>query len=64
MKITDLKVWVTKPEPAGRSFVFLRIDTDEGISGIGEATSSGGGSMVVGNMVRFLRNSTVTSDFR
>ena len=65
MKITDLKVWVTKPEANGRSFVFLRIDTDEGISGIGEATSSGGGgSIVVGNMARFLRDSTVTTDFR
>ena len=41
MKITDLKVWVTQPEPRGRSFVFLRIDTDEGISGVGEATGSG-----------------------
>ena len=46
MKITDLKVWVTVPErskdskPAGRSYVFLRIDTDDGISGFGEATSS------------------------
>ena len=41
MKITALKVWVTQPEPRGRSFVFLRIDTDEGISGVGEATGSG-----------------------
>lgn len=41
MKITDLKVWVTQPEPRGRSFVFLRIDADEGISGVGEATGSG-----------------------
>ena len=63
MKITDLKVWVTVPErskdskPAGRSYVFLRIDTDEGISGFGEATSSGGGcSIVVGNMIEFLKN--------
>ncbi len=65
MKITDLKVWVTRPEPQGRSFVFFRIDTDEGISGIGEATSSGGGgSIIVGNMARFLRSSTVGDDFR
>ena len=41
MKITDLKVWATQPEPRGRRFVFLRIDTDEGISGMGEATGSG-----------------------
>ena len=65
MKITDMKVWVTRPEPQGRSFVFFRIDTDEGISGVGEATSSGGGgSIVVANMARFLRDSTVTADFR
>lgn len=65
MKITDIKVWVTKPEGQGRSYVFLRIDTDEGISGIGEATSSGGGgSIVVGNMIRFLRDATITQDFR
>ncbi|MCI0438315.1 MAG: mandelate racemase/muconate lactonizing enzyme family protein [Chloroflexi bacterium] len=65
MKITDLKVWVTKPEPRGRSFVFLQIETDEGIYGIGEATSSGGGgSIIVGNMARFLRDSTVAQDFR
>ena len=42
MKITDLKVWVTAPEKNGRSFVFVQIDTDEGIHGIWEATSSGG----------------------
>ena len=61
MKITDLKVWVTVPErspedgtPIGRSYVFLRVDTDEGISGFGEATSSGGGgSIVVGHMIAF-----------
>lgn len=72
MKITDLKVWVTVPErspedgtPIGRSYVFLRVDTDEGISGFGEATSSGGGgSIVVGNMIAFLKNSTAERDFR
>ncbi len=65
MKITDLKVWVTQPEAQGRSFVFLRIDTDEGISGVGEATSSGGGgSVIVGNMLRFLRDARVRQDFR
>ena len=65
MKITDMKVWVTRPEPQGRSFVFFKIDTDEGVSGVGEATSSGGGgSIVVANMARFLRDSTVTADFR
>ena len=65
MKITDLKVWVTAPEKNGRSFVYVQIDTDEGIHGIGEATSSGGGgSIVVGNMLRFLKDSTLEQDFR
>ena len=64
MKITDLKVWVTAPE-GGRSYVYVQIDTDEGIHGIGEATSSGGGgSIVVGNMLRFLKDSTLKQDFR
>ena len=65
MKITDIKVWLTMPENPGRTFVFLRIDTDEGISGVGEATSSGGGgSLVVGNMLRSLRDNTLVYDFR
>ena len=65
MKITDLKIWVVKPEQEGRSFVFFKIDTDEGVSGVGEATSSGGGgSVIVGNMARFLRDSTAGDDFR
>ena len=65
MKIVDLKIWVTRPNVSSRSYVFLRIDTDEGISGIGEATSSGGGgSIIVGNILNFLKNSTVKEDFR
>jgi len=65
MKITDLKVWVTKPENSTRSFVFLNIETDQGITGIGEATSSGGGgSLIVGQMLRILGNTTITTDFR
>ena len=65
MKIVDLKIWVTRPNINSRSYVFLRIDTDEGISGIGEATSSGGGgSIIVGNILNFLKNSTVKEDFR
>jgi galactonate dehydratase len=65
MKITDLKVWLTMPEVPGRTFVFLQVETDEGITGLGEATSSGGGgSVVVGSMLRLLRDSTVTHDFR
>ena len=65
MKITDLKVWLTRPEPQGRTFVFLHVETDAGITGVGEATSSGGGgSLVVGSMIRLLRDSTAIHDFR
>tara|TARA_Y100000588_G_scaffold126121_2_gene138173 strand:- start:2564 stop:3730 length:1167 start_codon:yes stop_codon:yes gene_type:complete len=65
VKIVDLKIWVTRPNVSSRSYVFLRIDTDEGISGIGEATSSGGGgSIIVGNILNFLKNSTLKEDFR
>ena len=39
MKISDLRIWVVRPDPGGRTFVFFRIDTDAGVSGVGEATS-------------------------
>ncbi len=46
MKITDVKAWVVEPQgpvfgsTMDRHWTFVRIDTDEGISGWGEATSS------------------------
>ena len=68
MKITDIRVWVTRVPVPGlvpRSWVFIEIDTDEGITGIGEASSSGGGgSIVVGNIIKFLRNGSDLGDFR
>lgn len=39
MKITDVKVYVTNP--GFRNFIYVKILTDEGISGIGEAYSVG-----------------------
>ena len=39
MKITDVKVFVTSPEK--RNYVYVKIYTDEGITGIGEAYSVG-----------------------
>ena len=39
MKITDIKVYVVSP--ARRNYVYVRVDTDEGIHGIGEAYSCG-----------------------
>ena len=38
MKITDAKVIVTCP---GRNFVTLKIETDEGVYGLGDATLNG-----------------------
>ena len=68
MKITDLRVWLTAVpiESVGsRTWVFLEIDTDEGITGVGEASSTGGGgSFVIGNMLKNLRDTKVTTDFR
>ncbi len=68
MKITDLKVWLTRvpiPGLADRTWVFLEIDTDEGITGIGEASSTGGGgSIIVGNILRFLKEGQALGDFR
>jgi galactonate dehydratase len=68
MKITDLRVWLTAIPIEGfgfRTWVFLEIDTDEGITGVGEASSTGGGgSVVIGSMLNNLRNTKVTTDFR
>lgn len=68
MKITDMRVWLTAIPVEGtgsRTWVFIEVDTDEGITGVGEASSTGGGgSVVVGSMVRMLRDSTVVTDFR
>lgn len=68
MKITDLRVWLTAVPIEGtgsRTWVFLEIDTDEGITGVGEASSTGGGgSVVVGNMLKNLKDTKVTTDFR
>ena len=38
MKITDARVFVTCP---GRNFVTLKISTDEGVYGLGDATLNG-----------------------
>ena len=39
MKITDVKTYVVSP--GKRNYIYVRIDTDEGIHGIGEAYSVG-----------------------
>ena len=48
MKITDMQVLLTRVQK-GRTWLFVKIDTDEGITGFGEGSSpSGGGSLIVG----------------
>ena len=50
MKITDIKVWPTRIAE-NRSWIFIQIDTDEGITGFGEATNSGGGGVITTNLL-------------
>jgi galactonate dehydratase len=64
LKITDLRVYVTRPEGGISSWLFVEIDTDEGITGVGEATNvGGGGALVVGQTYEMLRDDLVGHDF-
>ena len=49
MKITDLKVFVVN------QFVYVKIETDEGIYGVGEASLSGRSLAVVGALEHHLK---------
>ena len=51
MKITDMKVYVTSP--GRRNYIYVRIETDEGIYGIGEAYSIGPDLAVVKTLEYF-----------
>ncbi len=63
MKITDLRVYLTRAG-TGRTWVFVEVDTDEGITGLGEATNSGGGgALVVGPALEMLRDDLEGQDF-
>ena len=69
MKITDVKAWVVEPQmPAfgstmDREWTFVRIDTDEGISGWGEATSSPRkGSFLTAQAVLAMKEALVGED--
>ena len=64
MKITDVKPILTRPSDdyarAGRTWTFIKVETDEGISGVGEATNyPGGGSLVIGNTVKAVREALI-----
>ena len=64
MKITDLRVYLTRPEGSNRSWLFVEIDTDDGITGVGESTNSGGGgALVVGRAYEMLKNDLEGQDF-
>ena len=67
MKITDVTPILTRPtdyhDRAGRTWTFVKVDTDEGISGIGEATNyPGGGSIIVANTIKQVREALIGED--
>ncbi|MSQ35483.1 MAG: mandelate racemase/muconate lactonizing enzyme family protein [Dehalococcoidia bacterium] len=39
MKITNVRPWITKTSFAAREYIFVQVETDEGISGWGEVTT-------------------------
>ena len=64
MKITNVTPIITKPTDApgrnDRTWTFVQVDTDEGISGIGEATNyPGGGSLIVGNTINQVKDALI-----
>ncbi len=70
MKIKDVKIHVITPQ--GRAlntigdvsrWVFVEIETDEGITGVGEATNSPRrGSEIVGRALQIMRDSLIGKD--
>ena len=63
MKITDLRVYLTRAAE-NRTWVFVEVDTDEGITGVGESTNSGGGGAhIVGRGYELLKDDLDYSDF-
>ncbi len=69
MKITDVKAYVVDPplpeygSSSERQWTFVQIDTDEGITGWGEATNyPGGGSFLTAQLVLMLKEVLVGED--
>ena len=77
MKITDVKVYVidaltvtaavqpeaTQDSRSGREWTYVQIDTDEGLTGFGEATNyPGNGSFIVGDALRRVKEFVVGED--
>jgi len=64
MKIINLNVYVTKTDPNARSWIFVEIQTDEGITGVGECTNSGGGgALVIAQALNLLKETLEGQDF-
>ena len=69
LKITDVKAFVVEPGTTAhgsskeRQWTFVRVETDEGITGWGEATNyPRGGSFIVANTIRLVRDELVGED--
>ena len=69
MKIIDIKTYVVKPKFPEKSgafegeWTFVQVDTDEGITGWGEASNSpGGGSFLSAKTIGILRESLLGKD--
>ncbi len=63
MKITDLRAYVVRAQES-RPWMFVEIDTDEGITGYGESTNvGGGGAIVIAQTYALLKNDLVGQDF-
>ena len=63
MKITDVRASLVRAHP-DRTWVFVEIDTDEGITGVGEATNAGGGgAILIARAIEVIRNDLPNTDF-
>ena len=67
MKITGLKVYVVDPSGQqakfGRTWTFVQVETDGGLTGTGECTNyPGGGSLITGNTVHLLSEVLIGED--
>ncbi len=65
MRIADIKVYVVQPGDAapGRTWAFVRVDTDEGITGWGEATNSGVGmALIIGRALELVKPDLIGED--
>ena len=64
MKITDLRAYVVRAQES-RPWMFVEIDTDEGITGYGESTNvGGGGAIVIAQTYALLKHDLVGRIFR